>query len=795
MQLILFNIGLISILSQVILLRELAVAFYGVELIYLFALGVWLFFTAAGAMISRYRIATAGAITIAFLCLAVLLPLDVLFIRASRLIFAGVPGAYLPFYQQLLVPMLALFPIGLLAGFLFPLAATIYINEKPDKEREGNDKIQSSQRTLALAYGIESLGALAGGILSTFFLKFDISVLAATLLCSIFIALIPLIFLRKTKRSRPLKNTPSCHSGLDPESSDDLKILDSGLRRNDDRETELEFFKGLRTLWLATIIAVCCLIALNWTSWLDRKTIGWNHPNLLESQDTAYGRITVTGLSGQAAVFENDVLSFETEGTEGETFAHLTALQHPHPRKVLLLGGGMEGVVEALRQHPVEKIDVVELNPRMVRMVSVHMPPQRQSALTTPPVRLIFADPRDFLRHSDAYDLILVAMPDPASGQTNRFYTREFFQACAARLRPGGVIGLRLRAAENIWPPPLMYRMTSIDSALKSVFPHILFLPGTTNIVTAAATPLPENAATLIERWQSRQISARLVRPPFINYLFTNDRFQEIRQILETTVISPNSDIRPVCYRYTLQIWLSKFFPRASFLDVTLPLPAVLLYLSVMAGAFFLARSYPSIFIYARRRSQRSMKIPPNPPLAKGGWGDFHIKRIFLAGVAGFCGMILQNVLLLHYQVKDGALYQDIGLLIACFMAGMALGAILLPRCLFLPDRRWGGGLLGGFFTLTILIYFILIRDGGAGLLLMACLLAFTGFFTGALFAYATLADATEGPSLISPLYAADLIGGGSGAILGGLLLIPAAGLDIPVQIVSALILLSFLII
>lgn len=723
MQLILFNIGLISLLSQVILLRELSVAFYGVELIYLFALGIWLFFTAAGAMISRYRIATAGAMTVAFLCLAVLLPLDVLFIRASRLIFAGVPGAYLPFYQQLLVPMLALFPIGLLTGFLFPLAATIYINEKPNKEREGNDKIQSSQRTLALAYGIESLGALAGGILSTLFLKFDIPVLAATLLCSVFIALIPLIFMRKTDKA-----------------------------------------------WrLAAVIAVCCLIALNWTSWLDRKTIGWNHPHLVESQDTAYGRITVTGLSGQAAVFENNVLSFETEGTEGETFAHLTALQHPHPRQVLLLGGGMEGLVEALRQHPVEKIDVVELNPRMIRMVSRHMPPERQSTLNTPPVRLIFADPRDFLRHSDAYDLILVAMPDPASGQTNRFYTREFFQACAARLHPGGVIGLRLRSAENIWPPPLMYRMASIDGALKSVFPHVLFLPGTTNIVTAAATPLAEDAAPLIERWQSRQISARLVRPPFINYLFTNDRFQEIRQIMETTVISPNSDIRPVCYRYTLQIWLSKFFPRASFHDVTLP--AVLFSLAVMAGAFFLARSHPSI-----------SRIFPG-------------KRVFLAGMAGFCGMILQNVLLLHYQVKDGALYQDIGLLIACFMAGMALGAILLPRCLSLPDRSWGGGLLGGFFTLTILIYFVLIRDGGTGLLLMAGLLVFSGFFVGALFAYATLTDAADRHSLISPLYAADLIGGGSGALLGGLLLIPAAGLDIPVQIVSALILLSFLII
>jgi hypothetical protein len=77
----------------------------------------------------------------------------------------------------------------------------------------------------------------------------------------------------------------------------------------------------------------------------------------------------------------------------------------------------------------------------------------------------------------------------------------------------------------------------------------------------------------------------------------------------------------------------------------------------------------------------------------------------------------------------------------------------------------------------------------------MAFLLAFSGFFAGALFAYATLADAADRNSLISPLYAADLIGGGSGALLGGLLLIPAAGLDVPVQIVSVLILLSFLIV
>ena len=60
MQLILFNIGLISLLGQVILLRELAVASYGVELIYLYALGVWLLCTAAGALLGRRRFAAVG---------------------------------------------------------------------------------------------------------------------------------------------------------------------------------------------------------------------------------------------------------------------------------------------------------------------------------------------------------------------------------------------------------------------------------------------------------------------------------------------------------------------------------------------------------------------------------------------------------------------------------------------------------------------------------------------------------------------------------------------------------------
>jgi len=56
-------------------------------------------------------------------------------------------------------------------------------------------------------------------------------------------------------------------------------------------------------------------------------------------------------------------------------------------------------------------------------------------------------------------------MPDPTSGQANRFYTQEFFEQCSAKLNPGGILGFRLRTAENFWTKPLTSRNASIYSA------------------------------------------------------------------------------------------------------------------------------------------------------------------------------------------------------------------------------------------------------------------------------------------------------------------------------------------
>jgi hypothetical protein len=46
----LIAVGFVSIFGQVVVLRELSVSFYGIELIYVLSLGLWLLGTALGAV-------------------------------------------------------------------------------------------------------------------------------------------------------------------------------------------------------------------------------------------------------------------------------------------------------------------------------------------------------------------------------------------------------------------------------------------------------------------------------------------------------------------------------------------------------------------------------------------------------------------------------------------------------------------------------------------------------------------------------------------------------------------------
>ena len=700
----LLSIGFISILGQVALLRELNVSFYGVELIYLIALGIWLFWTAIGALIGRrVQFPSLTRISALFIIFGIAVPADIVFIRSSRLLFGGVPGAYLAFPQQIMTAVFSILPLGLLSGLLFQWTAKRYV---------------TNGRTLAVAYAIESAGGLIGGLFSTLFLAWGIRNCSVALVCA---------------------------------------LASLG--------TSLFALKGLgrsRLRWAPTVL-VCIVLALLWNaSVLDRQMTMWNHPNLLESRDSPYGRITVTRLHKQVSVFENDALAFETEGTEAEHFCHLAALQHPNPKDVLILGGGVEGLVREMAKYQPKRIDYVELNPVMLNLATRYLPDDIQRSLGESNVRIIFADPRRYLKESGTYDLILVGMPEPASGQANRFYTKEFFEQCYTKLNPGGILGFKLRTAENLWTLPLTRRNTSIYGSLRSVFPEVLFLPGTTNVVTASREPLPRTPEVMSRRLRDLKIETRLISSNYIEYLLTNDRFFEIGALLKREKALLNTDVRPVCYQYAFIIWLSKFFPNIALADPSSMMekhfskPSTSFMLWISLAVFFLASRFLPAF-----------------------------RRTLLVMAAGFLGMVLETILILYYQVKHGVLYQDIGLLLMSFMAGLAAGAVIINGVMVRQIdgnkyARWYGiSLLAGFCLLCAFTETKIAMSINTGLVWTSLLLSGTGLLVAGIFAYASLHEVKDHKNVISTLYFADLIGGCLGSLLCSLFLIPLVGMDV----------------
>ncbi|HUU45673.1 MAG TPA: hypothetical protein VM118_08055, partial [Acidobacteriota bacterium] len=122
------TIGFLSIVGQVVILRELSVAYFGVEIIYILAIGLWLLWTATGALLGRRGyVPSVSVIGWMLILAAVLVPLDIAFIRLLRPLFGGVRGTFLPFGLQLLALVVALLPVGVLLGLLFQWAGKSYV--------------------------------------------------------------------------------------------------------------------------------------------------------------------------------------------------------------------------------------------------------------------------------------------------------------------------------------------------------------------------------------------------------------------------------------------------------------------------------------------------------------------------------------------------------------------------------------------------------------------------------------------------------------------------------------------
>src|SRR5438105_2684776 len=111
-------------------------------------------------------------------------------------------------------------------------------------------------------------------------------------------------------------------------------------------------------------------------------------------------------------------------------------LLHRAPRSVVHVGFGSGGTAAAVATHPeVESIDVVEINPAVLRMSAEEMRSVNGGVLADPRLHLHLEDGRNFLLTTDRrFDCILSDSIHPRYRGNASLYTVEYFRLCRSRL-------------------------------------------------------------------------------------------------------------------------------------------------------------------------------------------------------------------------------------------------------------------------------------------------------------------------------------------------------------------------
>jgi spermidine synthase len=192
--------------------------------------------------------------------------------------------------------------------------------------------------------------------------------------------------------------------------------------------------------------------------------------------------------------------------------AHLPVCLHREPHAVLQIGFGSGGTCYSVSQHPeVETIDVVELNPDVLKVATAWFGDVNHAVLEDSRVRVRIVDAKSFVAVTqESFDLILSDSTHPRFRGNAALYARDYIANCARRLRSGGIL--------STWLP--LYGMSTADirgilKSIQSVFPHVQvwyenFEPHENTIVIASRQPIAIDPGALGRRLAAPQVAADL---------------------------------------------------------------------------------------------------------------------------------------------------------------------------------------------------------------------------------------------------------------------------------------------
>jgi len=550
--LIFFYHGLLAMLAQLVIFRELAVIFYGNELFLGIFLASWLFWVGLGSLLakrlSRKEKLSGKYFFSGFLALSILLPLIILFIRISKSLFSfgEFIGPLATVSYTFVIMGLLCFIIG--AQFSLGCALAWRNSEK--------------ENALGRVYLCESAGSVIAGVLFTYVLIGVMPLFMIVLFLSLGCVLVSLSM---TGRKLSAQNMAIMAFAL---------VLAGVYFKIEPLVNKLE----------------------------------WRGYRFIKQKETRNATLSLVKMGSIVNVFADGLLSASFPDPESyELLTHWPLLATAEPSRVLILGDWSLGTLKEALKHSPKRVDYVILDNSFLNLVRPYLSSEDNSALRDKRVDIHYGDMRLFVRNSakglrlnfgqeNKYDTVMINIREVPNLKLNRFFTREFYSQVKSIIRPAGVLAVSVVSSENYLSGNTRKFNALVFRTLKSVFAEIEMIPGDNLMFLCSSLAIDTRQETILARFENRRLANRYFIPSYIEYKLNFARRAELKKILEETPgIEMNRDFLPAACYYFSGFWLNK---------LTLPVEYFMAGALIFLAAFFAFKKRKVLhsFFHSRER-------------------------------------------------------------------------------------------------------------------------------------------------------------------------------------------------